>query len=117
MKKVSLKLKWGNPKYITVDKQVICILTAVWHGESFKAKGVAKCSDEDEYDFKKGSKLAFLRAKERILKDVYWHMGGYDREKSYSTIINEYIAEWGVIMETRMRRHHITEEINKLCNG
>lgn len=111
-----LKLTWGPPKYITIGKRVICILTLECDGWCFTDKGVATCHDDDKYDFKKGSKLAICRAKRKLISKLYNKLGGYEEEKYYSSVINELLYKWGGLLKLRTYKLRLTDEIKKLAN-
>lgn len=103
-------------KFYKADNKIVCI-------SSFAKKavrGIAKCSPHDEYDEKKGMRLAQLRcdakiAQKRVNKafemvNAAW--SNYRMAENWYDKMNNYVKD-SIIKRVRAQRH--LEEFEKSC--
>ena len=76
MKTSKFKACYQEPTYVVNKKKVICHLTTTIinnNGEVIETKkfeGVAKCNDDDKFDFEVGKRIALAKAELKLHKHI-----------------------------------------------
>ena len=76
MKTSKFKACYQEPTYVVNKKEVICHLTTTIINnngeviETEKFEGVAKCNDDDKFDFEVGKRIALAKAELKLHKHI-----------------------------------------------